>query len=123
MQVKMSKPNMYVLISLGVIGVAIWVGWLLLWAKFGLIGWTSEPWDCWASKESSLPSSRPINNSYTNMAEIFRTLCLFGVILFGLIPFARCLYDIGPLSRIISVALAIFSFGWLILLFLCTFSF
>ena len=119
----MSKPNMYVLISLGVIGVSIWVGWLLLWAKFGFIGWTSEPWDCWASKNSSLPSSRPINNSYTNMAEIFRTLCLFALFIFGLIPFASCLKYIRPLSCIINVAIPVVSIVWLILLFLCTFSF
>ena len=52
MQVKMSESNMCVVISLYVIGFAIWVGWLLLWAKFGFFGWTSEPWDCWASQDS-----------------------------------------------------------------------
>ena len=48
----MSGPNMCALFSTIIFGVAIWVGWLMLWAKFGFFGWTSEPWDCWASKSS-----------------------------------------------------------------------
>ncbi len=125
----MSKlNNMYFLICAFKLEIAIWVGWLLLWAKFGFLGWTSEPWDCWASKSSFEPSLTSLDNSYVNVAQRFRDLCLYAFFSSFVFPFTNCIYAIGipiacvrPLAILNNLLLPVASLVWIILLGMWTF--
>ena len=103
--------------SFTIIGSVIYIFWLVLWAQFGFLGLTNEPWDCWASEKIQQPSLTPLDNTYINMAARFRHLCKYVFFVSSIMPFALCCEPLKYLLFVLPFAFKV----WFILLGMWTF--